>query len=342
MGTVSPAGAATVVDAIDVDGITEALDGAKEAIVEAIRAELHRQAPRPGQRPRFRLTPTRGMVEPLVALYERGRREARAELDRAGVALPRAFAVPVPERIRAPYLRLTVGLEGITSRAQRDLERTYQDLTLDDVNSLVRRRIDAALDRVPGLRSVAASLVSESFIAGTADLYEENLDAFGGFVATAILDANTCEDCLGKDGTTYPTPAAAAADGWKNGGWGPYEECDGRDRCRCRIVPIPSGATDRVVAGALPGEAPVESFRLTTPGVLRDDALTEAIVRAQAFTKPTRVAPGVFAYRGLRFRVERGIRAWRAVLEDGTPLTAWLRTRREVMAAAAEAIEASR
>lgn len=331
MGTVAPA--ASVVDAIDVDGITEALDGAKEAIVEAIRAELHRQAPRPGQRPRFRLTPTRGMVEPLVALYERGRREARAELDRAGVALPRAFAVPVPERIRAPYLRLTVGLEGITSRAQRDLERTYQDLTLDDVNSLVRRRIDAALDRVPGLRSVAASLVSESFIAGTADLYEENLDAFGGFVATSVLDGSTCSRCSSVDGTTYPTNQAAAAAGWGNGGWGPYAECFGGPRCRCRIVPIPGARRDEVVAGALPGEpVPDVSALLLTVEALR-----------AAGAAPVAVARGVFAYLGVRYRIERGPRGWRAIDEaTRLPLTEWQASRRRAERAAVSAIEGRR
>ena len=342
MGTLAPPVSA-VIAAIDVDGITRALDGAKEAIVQAIRVELRRQAPRPGQAPRFRLTPTPGMVDPLVALYERGRFEARAELTRAGVDVPRRYAEP-RDRIRAPLLRLTVGLNGIAARAETDVKRATQDLLFDDVNELVRRRVDAAIDRVPGLRAVAASLVSESFISGTADLYEENADAFGGFVATSVLDQNTCPHCIEIDGTVYPTPAAAAEAGWKNGGFGPYEECDGRERCRCRIVPIPGGRTDRVVSGALPGEptpgdadyGPIlEGARIGTPGSIPWTAITPAVSRASG-EAARRVGRGVLLYSGTRFRVERAPidRSFRAITEDGEPLTGWYLTRREAVNAA--------
>ncbi len=330
MGTVAPA--ASVVDAIDVDGITEALDGAKEAIVEAIRAELHRQAPRPGLRPRFHLAVTDAMLTPVVALYERGRREAAAELERAGVTLPRQYATTVPRRLDDVYLRLTVGLNAIGRRAETDLARLTETGS-DDVNALVRGRISNAIDRVPGLRAVAASLVSESFIAGTADLYEENADAFGGFVATSVLDGSTCSRCSSVDGTTYPTNQAAAAAGWGNGGWGPYAECFGGPRCRCRIVPIPGARRDEVVAGALPGEpVPDVSALLLTVEALR-----------AAGAAPVAVARGVFAYLGVRYRIERGPRGWRAIDEaTRLPLTEWQASRRRAERAAVSAIEGRR
>ena len=249
MGTLAPA-APSVVQAIDVDGITRALDGAKEAIVDAIRAELHRQAPRPGVPPRFRLTPTPEILAPLAALFERGRREAAAELDRAGVTLPRRYVSTLHPRLDDVYVRIVAGLNTIANRAETDVGRTV----LDQVRDVTTARIDAAIDRVPGLRAVAASLVSESFIAGTADLYEENADAFGGFVATSVLDGNTCPSCSAVDGTVYPTIPDAARAGWRNGGWGPYEQCLGGPRCRCRIVPIPGGRVDEQVAGGLPGD----------------------------------------------------------------------------------------
>lgn len=323
MGTLAPA-APSVVQAIDVDGITRALDGAKEAIVDAIRAELHRQAPRPGVPPRFRLTPTPEILAPIAALFERGRREAAAELDRAGVTIPRRYVAGLHPRLDDVYVRIVAGLNTIANRAETDVGRTV----LDQVREVTAGRIDAAIDRVPGLRAVAASLVSESFIAGTADLYEENADAFGGFVATSVLDGSTCPSCSAVDGTVYPTIPDAARAGWRNGGWGPYEQCLGGPRCRCRIVPVPGGRRDRVVTGALPGAPIPDATPLLTAG---------ALIAAGA--APVALGRGVWRHLGRVFRVERGPRGWRAVDDaTGDALTGWHSTKGRAVEAAAAVI----
>lgn len=52
--------------------------------------------------------------------------------------------------------------------------------------------------------------------------------------ASELLDENTCDPCVGIDGTVYDTLEEAAQD-YPTGG---YEECDGRERCRGAVIAV--------------------------------------------------------------------------------------------------------
>ena len=90
-----------------------------------------------------------------------------------------------------------------------------------------------ARQAVPGAMAASAGLVTGAYTGGLEDVFRGNADAFGGYLYSAVLDGGTCEPCALKDGTFYPTLDAAAADGMD--GFGPYPQCAGGFRCRCRL-----------------------------------------------------------------------------------------------------------
>lgn len=238
--------------AVDGPGLIRALDGAKDRVERAIRAEARRAIRRAGTRNRVELALTEGMITPLVALYRRGRREARREARVLGYALGVRLAAGDP----ADLTTVPDGLGGVVTRLQSGLADLGAKLTRarDDavraaaagagpgveIGEAISRGIGSAagrlLDRVPGARDVASQLVSESLFSGLGDVYAANADAFGGYVYTAMLDDGTCEVCRPLNGRRYRTLAELYVD---LPNFGPNPRCRGGYRCRCRGVPLP-------------------------------------------------------------------------------------------------------
>lgn len=217
---------------VDVFGLTAALDLAKDDIDRAIRAEQAR-AVRRGLRDstRIRLRITRPMLAPLERLYRHGKREAAAELRRAGYPVGRRYntgdaAGEIPElaALEEKINRL-VGALSIRVESQR--------VTLN-LAGAVQDAIATALLRLPGGRSIAAGAVSTALFNGMGATFEEHADLVAQWEYSSVLDGGTCDVCAPLDGTVYDS-LHALFEVLPN--FGPNPDCEGGDRCRCRAVP---------------------------------------------------------------------------------------------------------
>jgi hypothetical protein len=215
---------------IDVLGLDKALNDAKDDVEQAVRAEQKRAVAR-GLRneKRIALDLTKPMLEPLERLFRLGRREALAELQRAGYPEPRRAFAAVPEHPElddhASHLHRL--LHGFSVRIEnRRVEMQAGDYAQD--------AIAAALLRVPGARDVASRAISKALTLGLAQTFEANQDLVTCWEYTAVLDGGTCDVCAPLDGSEYQTLGdlfVVLPD------FGPNPECLGRERCRCRAVP---------------------------------------------------------------------------------------------------------
>lgn len=222
-------------EAIDVALLNDALSDAKDAVDEAIQAEMLRATIAWANGSPLILTVTEEMLAPLDELTALGREEAWNELERAGYRLPARSFAQIEEfpddRDPAAYLARNLGAIKI---------RIEQDLVQADLSGLASDAIARALLRIPGGRDIASRIVSTALVNGLAQTWEEVSDQLGGFEYSAILDGGVCERCRPLDGTRYAT--------WDeiqtvlpNGG--PNPRCLGGGRCRCRAVPLPAGET---------------------------------------------------------------------------------------------------
>lgn len=221
---------------LDVPGTVQALEAAKAKLHAAIEDEKRRAIrrwARSGVTPIMDVTPAMRAI--LTSLFDRGQREARAEISSLGKATLSADDEELAERDEPRLLdllgRLQVYLNRIGIRIHR--EGVVADLSGLGVEGIVRE-----LGRlVPGALDTASRVVSGALDAGIGAVYEQNGDLFDGFVYTAIMDGATCDECDALDGTEYPTWEAISEvlpDG------GPNPECYGNGRCRCRAVPLTS------------------------------------------------------------------------------------------------------
>lgn len=226
---------------IDLAGLNRDLNDGKEAIRQAVAAEQARQVKRwvrGGMRgsPRVRATPA--IVKVLEELYAKGEEHGNAELRKAGY---RAYAAAgESKRLKALKGQLTTLLGGLNQRLRR---RT----TELDLGTLSQNAIIDSLSRVPGALDVASRMISQSLYAGLGAAFDRasgQVDATddetpgggNGWEQTAIMDGGTCGPCADADGTTFDT-WEEAQDTMPNGG--PYVDCDGDQRCRCRLAPRP-------------------------------------------------------------------------------------------------------
>lgn len=216
--------------AIDVLGLDEALNTAKDDVDAAIKAEQKRataRALRHGNRIQLELT--QAILDPLERLFRLGRREALAELERLGYVKPRRVFVAEPKH---PELLDTAdvvmaGLQGLSIR----LERARLNA---ETEGMATDAIARALLKIPGARAIAAGVISGSLTSGLAATFEANSDLVDGWEYTAVMDGGTCDPCGVLDGTTYRTLAELYE---VLPGFGPNPFCDGGGRCRCRGVP---------------------------------------------------------------------------------------------------------
>lgn len=222
---------------IDIPGTVQALETAKKKLTAAIETEKRRairRYARTGVRPAVDVTPE--MRQILTGLFDRGQREARAEIRAAGKKPHEPDDELLAERDEPRLLdllgRLQVYLGRIGIRIEREGAIT-QGLGSLGVEGLVRE----LGRRVPGALDTASRVVSSALDAGIGAVYEQNDDLFDGWAYTAVLDGATCDECDALDGTEYDSWAAiqeVLPDG------GPNPECYGNGRCRCRAVPLTS------------------------------------------------------------------------------------------------------
>jgi hypothetical protein len=216
---------------IDVFGLTRELDRAKAELVAAIDAEKTRRvraAVRTGHPLRFDVT--RAMLVPLERLWRHGRDDARRELAELGYPLRRRLeAEPKIPQLAEIAARLKSGLTGFAVRI------TNQRVELEaGGRGMVGDALARALLAQPGGRSIAAGLVSPTLFGGMAVTFEEHADLIPCWEYSSVLDGGTCDACAPMDGTEYHSLDELFAD---LPNFGPYVNCLGGDRCRCRAVP---------------------------------------------------------------------------------------------------------
>lgn len=212
---------------VDVVEILSALEGGKQRLAGEIRKEQKRLAQRVlDGHTSEEIRVTDGMTAVLSWLHEQGRREARAELARHGITPRRRYARHA-RRVSHIVSKLSGFLPTISVRTRR---RTVEMSLAQEAGSAV---LESAA-RVPGALDAASQLVSSAYYSGMGDVFSDSADLVSGWTHSAILDGGTCDPCEAADGTHYDT-WEDAQDDMPDGG--PYVDCDGEGRCRCRLVP---------------------------------------------------------------------------------------------------------
>lgn len=217
---------------VDVGGLVAALEQAKLDLHAEIVREQRRVARALAAGRRAQLIVTPRMAAVLARLYQRGVQAAHQEAASMGVELRKAFEAepaPIPDGTQKPYLRLRVLLGALSKRISGE-HAARHELYADSRPEMLR-----ALTRVPGALDAAGRVVSKTLMSGMGDVFAANADAFSGWQASAVLDGGTCGPCEENDGHVYATWGDAMED-LPDGG--PYVDCLGEDRCRCRLVPI--------------------------------------------------------------------------------------------------------
>lgn len=229
---------------IDVEAIDTLLNTAKDYLDAEIRSEQARLARLVAAGDGGRLEVTPRMLAILRDLRKHGQAHALNELASMGYpvrANERRFAVPAqppgeppPPRPHLVVLsdsiiegRLRARLGSLTVKVQSEAVGL-------DLSSMAVSAIEKALVDVLGARSIAADLVSPAFTAGLGETFENHRDLVDGWQFTSVNDPASCDPCSEMDGTEYPSWDAIQE---VLPGGGPYPECEGGDRCRCRAVP---------------------------------------------------------------------------------------------------------
>ena len=218
---------------VDFFKLSSALEQAKADLFKAIRAEQRRAVRRAVLTDSkldlpIHIAFTLAMAAPLERLRALGKREARAELERAG------YAVPARSMIAEP----TPGPEGPHGYVRNEIAALKVKINKQRVSleagGAAQDAILAALYTVPGAMDIASRVVSTALNEGFSSTFSDAASVVKGWERTAILDAGTCDTCAERDGEQFDT-WDAAMESLPDGG--PDPECDGGGRCRCRIVP---------------------------------------------------------------------------------------------------------
>lgn len=213
---------------MDVVEILTALEKGKARLHKAILAEQRRVSKAATEgRTDLHMQITDEMILALNRLNELGRREATKELKRHGVEPAKTYARPRTAAIRTLIGRLSDFLPRISVRVHR------RSVELHLAGEAQRAILEAAA-RIPGALDAASQLVSSAYYSGMGDVFSASSDLIASWIHSAILDGGTCDPCAEGDGTEYPTWEDAQTD-FPDGG--PFADCDGEGRCRCRLVP---------------------------------------------------------------------------------------------------------
>lgn len=223
---------------IDIAALNRDLNDGKEAIRKAIAEEQARQVRRwvrGGMRGSPRVRPTPALEKVLADLYAKGQEHGNAELRKAGYT---AYAA------RGEGKRLTALRDQLKRLLGGLNQRLHRRTTELDLGTVSQAAVIDALSKVPGALDVASRMISSTVYAGLGDAFDKAADQVdstaggggNGWEQTAVMDGGTCDPCGEADGTVYDTWEDAQAtmpDG------GPYVDCEGEERCRCRLAPVP-------------------------------------------------------------------------------------------------------
>lgn len=175
---------------------------------------------------------------------------------------------------------LGVAMGGIERRIEKETMVAGITPGIEGIGASIAAQVEA---RVPGAMAAAADLVSSPFDSGLNDVFLETGNLFEGWAYSAVMDKGTCEVCAEMDGTVY-IGYEAALEAMPEGG--PNPDCDGGDRCRCRLVPL--SADEVAQAQGLSGmpNLPYEGLPLEAPDAesMIDSANAE-MNRAHAWLK---------------------------------------------------------
>ena len=212
---------------VDVFKLTAALEKAKADLTQAIKAEQRRAVRKVvlGSSRKIRLDFTPAMRAPLERLVGIGKREARAELLRAGYDLSgRSFVAnmrPGPGGWaaygRKELAALSVRIDG--KRVEVTAAGAAQAAVID------------ALYAVTGSLGIASKVVSTALDEGLASTFADVADLVSGWEFSSVLDGATCSECESMDGETFET-------------WEeievliPLPDCEGGGSCRCGAIPL--------------------------------------------------------------------------------------------------------
>jgi len=142
---------------------------------------------------------------------------------------------PTAATVRAAEQRDPLGVyaDGVVSEFTNNLQARATNVVLDlrrqDGKTAGQTIVDAGetLDDQSGgwIDNVAAKGANEAFAFGRQDGYDKYADEISSVQYSALLDANTCDQCSDADGQSGDTPDDIPDV--------PNPDCDGGDKCRC-------------------------------------------------------------------------------------------------------------
>jgi len=216
-------------EAIDVALLDRSMSKAKDAVEQAIRAEVKAAAKAYPVTETITLTVTDDMLDPLDRLRLLGKQEAWLELERLGYDVAgRRYIDPGPDGPEGLYGYLVRWLRALGIRIEDELVSL-------DIGSVAQAALIRAALQVPGARDIASRMVSTALIGGLAETFDTVADIVDEWEYTSVLDGGTCDVCRPLNGSRYAS-LPALFDVLPN--FGPNPRCLGGGRCRCRAVPV--------------------------------------------------------------------------------------------------------
>jgi len=175
-------------------------------------------------------------IEKLLGnLVEYGAKQVKDEAEKQGASL-KAQDVPPPPGPKA-FLRVkALAIANILANRMR-AATTWEALRQSREGSLNRGQLTAATDDLSDkeLRKVSKASASEAVNLGRQE--QAKGMRVKDITSSALLDSNTCDFCRRMDGEHWvPGDTLTKPDNLPVPMEPPYEECEGKDRCRCLWV----------------------------------------------------------------------------------------------------------
>ena len=161
----------------------------------------------------------------LDGLVDYGAKQVKDEAGRQGASM-KAQDVTPPDPMSFLRVRALAIANILANRMRASL--AYESLRQLREGAIDKGQLTASIEELSDkeLRKVSRISASEAFNLGRQEQAEEI--GIKSITSSALIDDNTCDYCRGMDGKRW-TPGNEPA-GLKEP---PYDECDGKDRCRC-------------------------------------------------------------------------------------------------------------
>lgn len=175
----------------------------------------------------------------LLSVLEDGARAARDEAFRQGVqySMPKLDAAQKATRAQAQALDEVLARSLSDAASRNALRRAGGSLTPEEVAAEVRQSLMELSDRY--LDDQFNGATNQAFNHGRREAMRQSGKG-AQYYASELMDANTCQRCIERDGANYSDLTAAEAD-YPAGG---YKDCLGGPRCRGTLVAVYEEADD--------------------------------------------------------------------------------------------------